>query len=85
MTPLDGMLVHRRLPPQLLLVPIYTPGSREAIHEKQNVTVRDSNREVLTSRYDTKSGTMPLDDNTLLVPECFDQRYGEERTLFTDE
>ena len=28
--PLDGMLVHRRLPPSILsLVPIYTPGERE--------------------------------------------------------
>jgi hypothetical protein len=26
---LDGMLVHRRLPPQLLLVPIYTTGGRQ--------------------------------------------------------
>jgi hypothetical protein len=32
--PLDGMLVHRRLPPQLLLVPICTPGLREASRVK---------------------------------------------------
>jgi hypothetical protein len=28
-TPLDGMLVHLRQPPQLLLIPIYSPGWRE--------------------------------------------------------
>jgi hypothetical protein len=59
---MDGMLVHRRLPPQLLLVPIYTPGSREASvllkdTEKQNVTGRDSNLEhpALYVKLDKKS------------------------------
>ena len=31
--PLDGILVHRRLPPSNLLVPIYTSGWREALGE----------------------------------------------------
>ena len=32
--PLDGMLVHRRLPPSILSpIPIYTPGWREALWE----------------------------------------------------
>jgi hypothetical protein len=60
-----GMLVHRRLPPQLLLVPIYTPGLREASivkclaqghREKWNVTCQDSNRGSPTPR----SSTLPL-------------------------
>jgi hypothetical protein len=29
--PLDGMLVHLRLPPQLFWYPFYTPGLREAL------------------------------------------------------
>ena len=32
-SPLDGMLVHRRVAPNILLVPIYTPGWREALWE----------------------------------------------------
>ena len=31
--PLDGMLVHRRVPPLNSSIPIYTPGWREALCE----------------------------------------------------
>ena len=62
--PLDGILVHRRIPPQFTLIPIPTPGSREAIRvkclaqgHKQQMVPRPS---IEPGPPAPKSGTLPL-------------------------
>jgi hypothetical protein len=64
------MLVHRRLPPHLLLVPIYTPGSRETSRDKclaQGYRETECDMvEILTCSATSRSKVWPCHSTTVL-------------------